>query len=82
MPVIGTDGQTLGTVSQLVVDARGYVQYALVDLNGLTAQLPAGNFSAQGDAMVSAMGKAEMRQLAEDQSTDMPAEPASEHPAE
>ena len=81
MPVTATDGQTLGTVSQLIVDARGYVEYALVDLNGLTAQLPAGNFSAQGDALVSTMGEAEVRQLAEDQSTDMPTEPAGVQPA-
>ena len=81
-PVTGTDGQTLGTVSQLVVDGRGYVEYALVDLDGLTAQLPAGNFSAQGDALVSALGEAEMRQLAEEQAADMPIETAGDHPAE
>ena len=73
-PVSGPDGNTLGTVSQVVADARGQVEQVLINVDGIQALIPAGNFSVSGDALVSAMGESEVRQVAEKQAEEPAAE--------
>lgn len=70
VPVTSPDGATIGTVSQLVTDARGNVEQVLIDVDGMGALLPAGNFSASGNALVSAMNEAEVRDVAESQTEE------------
>lgn len=73
-PVSGPDGNTLGTVSQVVADASGQVEQVLVDVDGMSALIPAGNFSASGNALVSAMSEGEVRQVAAEQAEEPAAE--------
>jgi hypothetical protein len=73
MPVLGADGDKIGQVRQLVTDQRGQVQALLVEANGARALIPAGNFTADGSALVSAMGQGQLQQAAAQQ---QPAPPA------
>lgn len=73
-PVSGPDSATLGTVSQVIADASGQVEQVQVEVDGVSALLPAGNFSASGNALVSAMSEGEVRQLAAEQAEESPAE--------
>ncbi|ABC62706.1 hypothetical protein [Erythrobacter litoralis] len=60
MPVIAPNGASLGTVRQVVADSRGQVQEVVVQQGRVTRTLPAGMFSASGNALVagSAEGQA------------------------
>ncbi|MBB3991688.1 hypothetical protein [Croceicoccus naphthovorans] len=73
-PVSGPDGNTLGAVSHVVANAQGQVEQVLVNVDGMNALLPAGNFSASGDALVSAMSEGEVRQVAEQQAEQLTTE--------
>lgn len=73
-PVSDPDGNMLGTVSEVFADAHGRVDHLLVNVDGKTAMLPAGNFSASGDALVSTMSRAELGQVAEQQAEEPAAE--------
>lgn len=60
MPVNAPDGSRIGTVRKVISDARGNVQSLVVKAKGETATLPAGNFTASGNALVSAAGRGEI----------------------
>jgi hypothetical protein len=47
--------------------ANGVVTQVLVDVGSRVAALPADNFSVSGDALVSAMSRAEVRKEAQQQ---------------
>lgn len=62
MSVLGPDGHRLGKVRSVIADAHGEVQAVLVKVDGATATLPAANFSGEGTALISAMGKSQIKQ--------------------
>ena len=66
-PILAPDGQKIGKVRQVVADSRGQVQQLLVKVDGEKALLPASNFQANGDVLVSAMGEGTIKQIAEQQ---------------
>ena len=69
MPVMTPDGASLGKVRQVIADGRGNVQQVVVKQGKATRTLPAGMFSAQGDALVAgeASGQAARRSANEGQ---------------
>lgn len=71
MPVMTPDGASLGKVRQVIADGRGNVQQVVVKQGGVTRTLPAGMFSAQGNALVAgeASGQAASRPAGEGQSS-------------
>lgn len=70
MEVTDLKGRTIGTVRNLVTDARGRVQAVRMEVGKRLATVPAANFSGSGDVLVSAASKGEIKELAEDQSAD------------
>ncbi len=60
MPVMTPEGASLGEVRQIVANGRGEVQQVVVKQGNVTRTLPAGMFSASGNALVagSASGNA------------------------
>lgn len=64
MPVLAPDGVRIGKVRQLFTNARGEVQEMLVKVGDGTALLPASNFSAKGNAVMSAMTEGQIQQAA------------------
>lgn len=64
MAVEDARGRTIGEVESVVANAQGTVMGVLVGVGGSEALLPAGNFTATGDALVSAMGKGEVKKEA------------------
>ncbi|MDR7102871.1 hypothetical protein [Croceicoccus sp. BE223] len=81
-PVSDPSGDTLGTVRQVVSDARGQLEQVLVDVDGMSALLPADNFSASGNVLISAMSEGEIRHVAEQQAPEQQAgEQQVEEPA-
>ncbi|MGK6356634.1 hypothetical protein ACMGDH_15580 [Sphingomonas sp. DT-207] len=67
MNVTDLKGRTIGTVRNVVTDARGRVQAVRMEIGRRTATVPAANFSGSGDVLVSAASKGEIREIAEDQ---------------
>ena len=67
MPVLAPDGEKIGKVRQVLTDSRGQVQALLVKVDGEKAVIPAAQFSGSGNAVVSAMGEATIKQIAEQQ---------------
>lgn len=65
MPVTDARGKLIGTVQSVRSTSRGVVQQVLVKTGDKTAMLPAANFSGSGNALVSAMGKGEVKKAAE-----------------
>lgn len=65
MPVRDAKGRLIGTVESVRSTGRGAVQQVLVKVGDRTATLPAANFSGSGNALVSAMGKGEVKKAAE-----------------
>jgi sporulation protein YlmC with PRC-barrel domain len=61
MPVTTPDGAMLGKVREIVADGRGQVQQVVVQQGEVTRALPAGMFSASGNALIAgqAQGSAE-----------------------
>jgi len=68
MPVLSPDGERIGRVRQVISNARGEAQQILVKVDGQMATLPAANFSASGNAVMSAMSEGQIKQIAADQS--------------
>jgi len=66
-------GEAIGTVRNVETDAHGKVQSLLIEVDNRTAKLPAGNFSANGNALVSAMGSGEIKKAAKQQAGYKPA---------
>lgn len=66
-PVLAPDGERIGKVRQVFVDARGQVQQLLVKVDGETALLAGGNFSANGNAVMSAMSEGQIKDVAQQQ---------------
>lgn len=52
MPVMTPDGASLGQVTGIVADGRGQVEQVVVSQGNVTRTLPAGMFSATGNALV------------------------------
>lgn len=67
MPVLSPDGERIGKVRQVISNARGEAQQLLVKVDGQLATLPAANFSASGNAVMSAMGEGEIKQVGAEQ---------------
>ena len=67
MEIQSAKGRTIGTVREVETDAHGRIQSVLVEADGRTANLPASNFSASGDTLVSAMGSGEIKREAKKQ---------------
>lgn len=65
MVVTDAKGRAIGTVQSVRTTARGTVQNVLVRVGKKTAELPAANFSGSGSALVSAMGKGEIKDAAQ-----------------
>lgn len=65
MAVTDAKGQAIGTVKSVQTSATGAVQQVLVRVKDKTAPLPAANFTGSGDALVSAMGRSEVRKTAD-----------------
>lgn len=67
MPVLSPDGERIGQVRQVLSNARGEAQQLLVKVDGQLATLPATNFSASGNAVMSAMGEGQIKQIGNQQ---------------
>lgn len=67
MIVRDTAGRAIGEVQQVKATARGVVDSVIVEVGDRLAALPADNFSVSGDALVSAMSRAEVRREAREQ---------------
>lgn len=67
MPVLAPDGERIGKVRQLFTNGRGEVQQMLVKVGDTTALLPASNFSASGNAVMSTMTEGQIQQAAQQQ---------------
>lgn len=65
MAVNDARGRAIGTVESVRSGANGAVQRVLVHVGNRVADLPAANFSAGGDALVSAMGRGAVKNAAE-----------------
>ena len=52
MPVMTPEGASLGEVRQIVANGRGEVEQVVVKQGNVTRTLPAGMFSASGNALV------------------------------
>lgn len=52
MPVVTPEGASLGEVRQIVANGRGEVEQVVVKQGNVTRTLPAGMFSASGNALV------------------------------
>lgn len=70
MDVTDVRGRTIGTVREVIADARGRVQAVRMEVGKRLAIIPAGNFSGSGDVLVSAATAGEIKDMAEDQSGD------------
>lgn len=68
MEVTDIKGRTIGTVRNVVADARGRVQAVRMEIGKRLATIPAANFSGSGDVLVSAASNGEIKEMAEDQS--------------
>jgi hypothetical protein len=64
MGVVDSAGNAIGSVRQVVADARGRVQQVLVTTDEGTALLPAANFSAAGNLLVSGMSQGKVEKTA------------------
>jgi hypothetical protein len=71
--VTDAKGRAIGTVQDVRTTASGKVRDVVVAVGNRTATLPAANFSGSGDALVSAMGKGEVKDAAKDQAKDQAA---------
>lgn len=76
MPVMTTEGASLGEVRQVIADSRGQVQQVVVQQGRVTRTLPAGMFSASGGALFA--GNAEGAAEAGNEPADRP-QPVSEN---
>jgi hypothetical protein len=65
MPVLAPNGEKIGKVREVLADSRGQVQALLVKVDGEKAVIPAAQFSGSGNAVVSAMGEATIKQIAQ-----------------
>ncbi|WP_139809856.1 hypothetical protein [Sphingomonas azotifigens] len=65
MVVTDAKGHAIGTVQSVRTSGTGAVQQVLVRVKDKTATLPAANFTGSGDALVSAMGRGEVRKTAD-----------------
>ncbi|WP_435417064.1 hypothetical protein WAB17_09205 [Parerythrobacter aurantius] len=59
MPVMTPDGAPLGKVREVVADSRGRVQQLVVQQGNVVRTLPAGMFSASGNALIAGSAQGE-----------------------
>lgn len=74
MDVVNRSGRAIGSVRSVATDSSGRVRSVLVAVGNRTASIPAANFTGSGSALVSAMGKGELKDAAKDQRDAEPAE--------
>ena len=67
MKLYDLKGDKIGKVREVIADGHGRVQALLVKVDGETAILPAGNFTASGNALFSAMGEGQIKHEADRQ---------------
>lgn len=67
MSILSPEGDRIGKVTRVVANSQGQVQQLLVKVDGAKVMLPASNFSVTGNALVSAMGEGQIKQLSEQQ---------------
>ncbi|MBY8820911.1 hypothetical protein [Sphingomonas colocasiae] len=72
MMVEDAKGRAIGTVQSLRTSADGTVTALLMTVGDRSVALPAGNFTASGDALVSAMSKGEVKSEAKRQEDAAP----------
>lgn len=78
--VYAASGQRIGKVREVRTDVYGYVTAMLVKVDGQETWLPAGNFSANGTMLVSAMSQSQIKRTGaaqEDQAKRESREPAA-----
>lgn len=66
-PVLAPHGERIGKVRQIFTNGSGEIEQMLVKIDGATALLPASNFSASGNAVMSAMTEGQIQQAAQQQ---------------
>lgn len=66
-PILAPDGDRIGRVRQIFTNASAEIEQLLVKVDGQTALVPAANFSASGNAIVSAMTESQIKQLSDQQ---------------
>ena len=59
MPVMTPEGASLGKVDQIVADGSGQVQQLVVTQGNVTRTLPAGMFTATGNALIAGEAQGE-----------------------
>ena len=64
MPVTDAKGKVIGTVESVATNARGRIQQVRMTVGDKAATLPASNFSGEGNVLVSAMGKGDIKKAA------------------
>lgn len=69
MEVTDLKGRTIGTVRNVVTDARGRVEAVRMEIGKRLASVPPANFSGSGDVLVPAASKGELNDMATGQST-------------
>ena len=67
MAVVNRGGRAIGSVRSVATDAKGRVESVLVTVGDRTASIPAGNFTGSGSVLVSAMGKGDLKDTANEQ---------------
>jgi hypothetical protein len=72
MPIEDPKGRVIGYVQQVKQTKQGVVQTVTVEVGNRVATLPAANFSASGNALVTNMTKGELKSEAANQETSDP----------
>lgn len=67
MPVSDDDGERIGTVSNVITNARGQVQQVVVMTEDGLARVPAANFTGEGSLLISAMSEGRLEKTARQQ---------------
>ncbi|HKX36791.1 MAG TPA: hypothetical protein VJM79_09045, partial [Rhizorhapis sp.] len=67
MTIEDAKGRSVGTVQSVRATGEGVVQTVIVESGNHVAELPAANFTGSGSALVSAMGKGEIKKEAKEQ---------------
>ena len=64
MNIVNAKGKVIGHVQSVATDAHGTIRTVVVGVGNKAATLPASNFSAEGNVLVSAMSKASIKDAA------------------
>lgn len=70
MNIVNAKGKVIGRVQSVATDARGTIRTVVVGVGKKAASLPASNFSAEGNVLVSSMSKASIKDAASPQAAE------------